>query len=411
MKRFLIAACFAFVTHQGQAQAQSISIRPERLMEGDGKTRSMTLEATVAPGGRLSGSVNYSSSPDTSVASFIPKFTVQDNSTEDRNPENGKIRFVLQKAFDLVGVYLIEVDEPRLLVFKVVHEPNNRSYFRQFVDRLIGAAGGGERGSEPKSARERIEEITNTKRQDKLAVWTATMPVVGQEVNERSLNLTIRSGLMPSWSKNGNYLACSTWRNGKWTITGYTTNGAGTTTQLWQWKPRIDGSTDFSPEWSPNDDAVAFVRLNQDQKSDVWILRLAGNHRPGMEVKLTNLGNVQSVLGWDEEIGLLFLTKSGGEGQSSSRQVWALKFAIQGKTPNAQSMPLSDAYGLVRGSAPMRKTLIYAQENDSPPVSVVYEMNSDGKRWPLLIGDTCSHKWPTISHDEKMLAFDSDCPR
>jgi WD40-like Beta Propeller Repeat len=406
----LIAACVGFISLTGQVRGQSVSIRPDRLREGDGKTRDITLEASVAPGAWLSISVSYSSDPSASNTSFIPKYSVQDNSGEDRNPQDGKIRLVLPKAFDKTGVYLIEVDEPRSH-FRVVHEPNTSSYFRQFVDRLVAAAGGGERDSEGKSALERIHEVTKVKGQDKIAIWTAPMPALGQEIDQQSPSLRIRSALMPAWSRNGNYIACSAWRNEKWIIAAYGINRTGAATQLWQWNRPIEGSSDFSPAWSPDGDAVAFVRLDKHQKSDIWILQLDRNRRPKREFKVTDIGKVQAVLGWDKDVGLLFETRKEIEGHPSSRQVWATRITIEGTAPRAEPTPLSDAYSLIRGSAPLRRTLIYAKENDSPPISVLYEMNSSGKRWPVLVGDFCSRRWPTVSHDERWLAFEFDCPR
>ena len=284
--RFLIATCVAFLTLAGSLKAQSVSVRPDRLREGDGKTRNITLEVSVAPGARLNVAVSYSSDPSASNSTFIPTFSVQDNASEDRNPQDGKIRLVLPKPFDKTGVYIIQVDEPRS-VFRLVHEPNNTSYFGQFVDWLVGAAGGGQRGSERKSALERIEEITKNKDQDKIAIWTVPMPAAGQEIEQQSLKLKIPSALMPSWSRSGNHLVCSAWRNGKWSIVTYTIDRAGAATQFWEWNSLVPGESDFSPAWSPNGDGVVFVRLDQDQKSDIWLLELDRNRRPKKAIKLT----------------------------------------------------------------------------------------------------------------------------
>jgi len=401
LMRFLVAIGICLLVVVVQVQAQSLVIRPDRLMEGDGKTRNITLEANnVAPGATLNISVSYSSDPNSPPTSFIPKFSVQDNSAEDKNTQDGKIRLVLPKAFDKTGVYLVEIDEPRTTL-RLVHEPNS-SYIRRFVDWLVGAAGSGTRGGLPrKPARERIEEVIQNKTQDKFAIWIAPMPPVGQEIQEDSRTLKIRSALMPSWSRSGNQIACSVWKNGKWNIAVYTINRTGGATPLWQWNPRVDRTSDFSPAWSPNGDAIAFVRLTQDQKSDLWILQLK-NRRPQKEIKVTNTGNVQTVFGWDKDAGLIYETRRPVEG----RKVWATK------TGTDQLTPLSDGYSRVRGSAPLRQTLIYAWESDSPPYSALYEMDSTGKGWPILIGrGLCLYQWPTISRDEKWLAFDFDCPR
>lgn len=396
-----LAAFLSLITLAGQTYAQSVSIRPDRLREGDGKTRSVTLEASVTPGARLNISVNYTPNPSAVTTVLIPGFVVQDNGSEDRNPQDGNIRLVLPRAFDKTGVYTIQVEETRS-VLRLVHEPNNNSYVRQFVDWLVSAAGSGERGSERKSAAERIAEAIKTGGQDKIAIWTAPMPAQGEMLDQQSLNLRIKSAAMPAWSPKGSSIACSAWRSGKWMIAAYNFRETGEAIELWQWSGPNDGRSDFSPAWSPDGDAVAFVRLNKDQRSDLWILQLDRNDRPKKEIKFTKLGNVQAVLGWDKDLGIVFETKS----DSTSRQLWALK-----PTLTATATPLSDAYNMLRGGAPLRGTLIYTQENESPPVSVVYEMNSSGKRSPLLVGNFCSYRWPTVSHDEKWLAFEYNCPR
>jgi len=391
-----------------QVHAQSIVISPDRLREGDGKPRDITLDANVAPGTRLTISVSYSSGPAAPATDFIPKFTVQDNSRDDKNPQDGKIRLVLPKAFEKIGVYLVEVEEPRT-IWRLVYEANNSSYLRPFVEWLAAEAGS-KRGSERKSARERIEELTKTETQEMLAIWMAPLPQLGAEINPESRNLTIRAAVMPSWSRSGNRITCSVWRNGKWAITTFTINRMGAATQLWQWNSRVDQIADFSPAWSPFEDAIAFVRLTPDQKSDIWILELDRNQLPKREVKFTDIGNVQAVLGWDKDLGLVFETKADVGGQSSWRQTWATRVGPE-TGAKIQPNPLSDAYKKITGTAPVRRTAIYAEEKDSWPMSALYEINSSGKRWPLLIGERCSYRWPTISADEKWLAFDFDCPR
>lgn len=408
LMQFFIAVCIGLTCLAGHARGQYVSIRPDRLREGDGKTRNVTLEANVIAGASLNISVAYSSDPAVRSTSFIPKFVVQDNTSEDRNPQEGKIRLILPKAFDKTGVYVIEVDEPRSTV-RLVHESNNSSYFRQFADWLIGAAGGGERGAQPKSAIDRIEEASKLKRQDNSAIWMAPMPTVGQPIDQQSPSLKIRSAVMPAWSTTGTRIACSVWRGGKWVIAVYTVSRTGEATELWKWIPHKNTGSDFSPVWSPDGYAVAFARRNQDQKSDIWMLQLDRNHRPKREIKLTDLGSVQGVLGWDKDIGVLFDIRIEMQDRSSMRQIWASKITLGRPATDVQRMPLSDAYNLFRGAAPRRQTLIYNHENDAPPVSVLYEMNSSGRRWILLIGEVCSYNWPTVSHDGRWLAFYSDC--
>ena len=400
-----MAAAVAFISLAGQTRAQQPAVSPNRLREGDGKTRNITLNASVNPGASLSVAVSYSSGPNASNTGFIPKFSVQDNAKDDRNSQDGKISLVLPKAFDKTGVYIIEVGEPRSIL-RLVHEPNNTSYFRRFVDWLVGAAGTGRRGSESQSALERIEEFTNDKNQDKVAIWTTPMPAVGQAIAPESLRLRIRSAVMPAWSRSGNSLAASAWRNGKWVIASYAINRAGSATQIWQWNSSVPRVGDFSPVWSPKGDGVVFVRLDQDRKSDIWILELGRNRRPKKEIRVTHIGNVQAVVGWDKDLGIVFETKSQIEDHSSFRQLWALKPTV----PTVQITPLSDEYNVVRGTAPLRRTLIYGEENEGPPISALYEMDSTGKSWPLLFEESCTHRWPTVSHDEKWLAFESDCP-
>jgi hypothetical protein len=401
MTRFFLTVSVALIAIAGQVQAQSVYITPDRLREGDGKTRNVTVVASSVA--RLSIAVTYSSSPGSSNVDFISRFVVQDNGSEDRNPQDGNIRLVLPKAFDKTGVYTITIDDTHSI--KLVHEANNSSYFRQFIDYLVGAAGGGVRKSNPKSGLERIADAIKTGEQNKLAIWTAPMPAAGQQIDQQSPTLSVGSAVMPSWSPKGNSIACSAWRNGKWIIAAYTIRQTGQSTQLWQWSPRNGKTSDFSPAWSPSGDAVAFVRLNEDQRSDVWILELDKSYRPKREVKVTNLGNVQAVLGWDKDLGILFETKTG---QSSSSDIWASKATTA--MPDNSPIPLSDVYSFVRGSAPLRQSVVYTQENESSPVSVVYEVSSNGKRATLLIGDSCSYRWPSVSPDEKWLVFDFDCP-
>ena len=404
MIRIFIATCVCLIGIVGQAAAQSVRILPDRLREGDGLTRNITVEAKVDPGTQLSIAVNYSSDPSATPASFIPKFSVQDNSNEDRSPQDGKISLILPRPFDRTGVYIIEIDEPKTrLTKKVVYEPNNSSYVRQFVDWLVSAAGGGERRDGHDSALERIKELTTNKDQDKVAVWTAPMPEAGQDIGQKSPK--IQSALMPSWSRNGNYLACAAWRNGKWLLAAYAINRAGVATQLWQWNSPIPGVSDFSPAWSPKGDGVVFVRLDRDQKSDIWVLEFDRNRRPKKEIRVTTIGNVHAILGWDKDLGILFETKTTIDGYPSLRHVWALKPTV----PNAQIVPLADEFNLIQGVAPLRRSVFYIEEKVAP-MSTVFEVNSNGKR-PILIEESCSHRWLTVSSDERWIAFDSDCPR
>jgi hypothetical protein len=400
MMRLFIATCVCLIGIVGQAGAQSFMMEPDRLREGDGKTRDVALRATVTPGATLSVAVGYKSDPSASATNFIPKFSVKDNASEDSNPQDGNIRLVLPRKFEKIGVYVIEIDEPRL-VLSLVYEPNNSSYFGQFVDWLVKAAGGGVRGGSD-TALKRIQELTNNKDQDKVAVLTVPVPAAGQEIERKMLKLNIRSALMPSWSMNGTYLACSAWRNEKWLIAGYAINGAGVATELWQWKSSIPGVSDFSPAWSPQGDGIVFVRLDQDQKSNIWALELDRSRRPRKETKLTTIGNIQSILGWDKDLGILFETF---EGNGSFRQVWALKLTV----PKTQVTPLSDEYGQLRGAAPRRRSVFYIDEKDSPPMSRLYEVNSQDKL-KILTEQNCSHRWLAVSSDERWLAFDSNCP-
>lgn len=405
MMRLFIATCICLIGIVWQAEAQTVVIQPDRLREGDGKTRVVSVEVKVTPGARLSIAVSYRSDPAAPGSSFISKFSVQDNASEDKNPDEGKIRLLLPKAFDKIGVYVIEIDDPRL-VLHVVHEPNNASYFRQFVDWLVTAAGGGERRGGRESALERILELNKNEVQDKIAIFTVTMPAAGQEIDRKLLKLNIASALMPSWSTKGNYLACSAWRNGNWIVAAYGINRDGVATQLWQWKSPMRGVSDFSPAWSPNGDGVAFVRLDQEQKSNIWVLEFDSNHRPKKEVKVTTIGNVQGILGWDKELGILFETRPSIEGYGSFRQPWALKPTV----PNAQVTPLTGEYSEFRGGAPLRRSVFYIDEKESSPMSTFYEVTSHGQVRILREAD-CSHRWLAVSSDERWLAFDSDCPR
>ena len=233
------------------------------------------------------------------------------------------------------------------------------------------------------------------------------MPGLGQQIDRKSLRVKITSAVMPAWSPKGNYLACSAWRNGKWIIAAYKISPTGEAKQLWQWSRPNNNSSDFSPAWSPDGHALVFVRQHQDQTSDIWMLELNRNYRPKKEVKITDTGIVQGVLGWDKDMGVLFETKQAIQGSPSERQVWASKTTKDEKRAEARQIPLSDAYNLFRGGAPRRQTLVFSQ--GGPPLSVLYEMNSVGKRWTLLVGEVCSFNWPNVSQDGRWLAFDSDC--
>jgi len=401
LTRLFVAACVVLISLTGNAQAQSVVIRPNSLREGDGKTRDITIEARVADGARVNISVSFSADPASAPVDFISTFVVQDNGPEDREQQSGTIRLVLPKPFNQVGVYTIVVERQ---TFKVVNERNNSSYLQQIAEWLISGIRGGERNLERPSALERIVAVSKTNSQEKSAIWTAPLPPVGDEIKKASLTVRINSAVMPAWAPRGNELACSAWRNGKWVIAAYTIKQDGAGVELWQWNQQKDKSSDFSPAWSPNGDAIAFVRLNDDQKSDIWILQLDKNLRPGKETKSTSFGNVQAVLGWDKDLGLLFETKT------NTRQMWAIKPPAGAAKSSPTALP--DTYGYVRASAPLRQTLIFAEENKSPPpVSVIHEVNSSKKDWTLLVGDFCAFRSPSISHDEKWIALESDCPR
>lgn len=402
----LFATFLTLNAFAGSLQAQSaVTITPDRLREGDGLTRDITVEARVDRGAQLSISVSYSSDPNTTNTGFIARFSVQDNSSRDTDPEEGKIRFVLPKAFDKKGVYLIAVDNPPGII-KLVYEPNNSSYVRRIVDWLVKAAGSGQRGNKPTPAREIIEEVTTNKKQDTFAVWTVPLPAIGQQI--ATPQRKIPASVQPSWSRTGNYLVCSTWRNGRWIINAYMINRTGAAIHSWQWNPRLEGTVDFSPAWSPADDAIAFVRVAPDHTSDIWILQLDRNRRPKREIKITNIGNVQAVVGWDKDLGLLFETKSQIKGYATLRQVWATNGTAG--DGHVEPIALPDAFNNIRGNAPLRGTVIYARENAGPPRSELVEIDSNGKRWNLLLGDFCWRRSPAVSRDEKWLAFDSNCP-
>jgi hypothetical protein len=393
-RQLLAPACVVLIT---LTAAHAQVIRPDRVREGDSKTRNVTVETGVNNGERVSISVSYSADPASAAVDFIPRFEVQDNGPEDRDPQAGSIHLLLPRAFDRIGQYTVVVRGKSL---KFVHERNNSSYVRQFVDWLVGAAGSGERGLDPKSAAERIQEAIKTSRQSKLAIWTAPLPPVGEQIKP-PLSKRISAAVMPAWSPKGTELACSAWRNDRWVIAAYKIGQMGDGVELWQWNSGQGKSSDFSPVWSPNGDAIAFVRLNENRQSDIWVLELDRKLRPKKEAPFTRLGNVQAVFGWDKDLGLLFETKS------SVRQLWALKVtAGAANTPT----PVSDLYDSFNGSAPLRKTLIYADQNNSPPPnSIIYEMNAGVKKI-LLTGNFCTYRWPSVSRDEKWLALESDCP-
>ena len=404
LKRLLLT-CVCLVGFVGHAAAQSVVVRPDQLREGDGQTRSIVLTVKVDAGAQVSVAVNYTSDPNNGSSTFIPRFTVQDNANNDRSPQAGIIELLLPKSFERTGVYIIEVDKPDArLSLKLVHEPDNSWSVRRFFERLIAAAGGGDRHPNPESVLERIEEVTKNNEQEQVAVWIAPVPVAGQELKRASLKPIVKSALTPSWSKTGNYLVCSAWRNGKWTLAAFTVNRVGRATPLWQWSTNVTGVTDFSPVWSPNGDAIAFVRVDSDHKSDIWLLELDRNRRPKREKKVTNFGNVQAISVWHAELGILFEAKTELENRPDIQHLWAIKTPVA----NAQPILLADEFELMRGEAPRRQSVFYLEDRKGPPWSVLYEANANGK-FRVLLDESCAHRGLVVSSDERWIAFDSNC--
>ncbi len=408
MIKLLFAIFVILLSRVGGTYGQTVSIRPDQLRQGDGKTRNITLEASVPPGTVLHISAQYNATSNAQSTNFIPRFAVQDNARGDRNPQEGKIRVVLPRAFDGLGIYLVKVDETGALL-QLVHAADNRSYFQRFADLLMNAAGGGERGTRRGTAIARLEEMERLEEQGRTAIWTAPMPTPGQAIDGNAPRLRINSAMMPAWSNKGDHIACSARHHERWVIAAYEFNQAGELTERWKWASTSVVGSDFSPVWSPDGQSIAFVRQTGDQKSDIWVLNLNKTGRPKSEVRVTKLNSVQEVFGWDKDMGIVFEVKKELEDASKVSQVWALKITgSQHATVVAQS-PLPDPYRLLRGSAPRRQTLISNVGNDGPPVSVIYETKASGERWTLLIGDVCSYEWPTVSPDGRWLAFDSDC--
>lgn len=391
----------------GQAAAQSVVVRPDQLREGDSQTRSITLTVNVDAGAEVSVAVNYTSDPSKGSSSFIPRFTAQDNANNDRSSQAGRIELVLPKKFERTGVYIIEVDKPDVrLTLKLVHAPYNSWSFLRFFESLIVAAGGGDRDRDPnpESVLERIEVVNKNNEQEQVAVWIAPVPPAGQEINRASLKPIVKSAFTPSWSKTGNYLVCSAWRNGKWTLAAFTVNRIGRATPLWQWSSNVPAVTDFSPVWSPNGDAIAFVRVDSDHKSDLWLLELDRNRRPKREKKVTNFGNVQAISAWHADLGILFEAKTELENRPDIQHWWAIK----SPSPDAQPILLADEFELIRGMASRRRSVFYLEYRKGPPWSVLYEAKANGK-FRVLMDESCAHHGLAVSSDERWIAFDSNC--
>jgi hypothetical protein len=383
----------------------SISVRPNHLVENDGRTRNITLEAEVSPGEVLRLSVDFASNSNADTESFIQSFIVQDNGPKDSNAEPSKIRLILPKPFDRVGIYYIRVDEAGTSI-EIVHQTDNRSTIKRFADWLIGSAGSGQRsGDASESASDRLDE-----RPGATGVWTALMPQDDKAIDEKMLQLRFPSAMMPAWAPAGENLICSIWDRDKWILAAYKMNQNGQFSEQWKHSIQSIQGSDGSAAYAPEGNAVAFLRKSADGKSDIWILRLARDGHPESESKVTNLGRVLEILGWDKDLGILFEVEKRLADTSRVTQLWSMKVTTGKQLSFGRQSPLPSPYRLLRGSAPQRQTIIDAIQNQSQPVSVVYEMKANGERHSLLTGNDCSYRRPTLSSSGKWLAFDSDCP-
>lgn len=395
----------------GLTVVSRISLSPVRLVNGDGRSKQVTLAADLTDGDTIHIRVDYRAALNSSTVAFISSYAVRDGGSEDRDQRAGKIRVVLRRSFEQIGIYHVKIEEAGT-TSTIVHEPAP-SYWSRFVDLLLGASGDGTRSENIPSVTTRLDD-----RPGSTSIWTAPVPAADREIEDGDLKLGIRQAMMPSWSSSGDAIICSAWRQGKWVIAAYTIAPSGEMMERWQWSS-ANSTGDFSPAWSPDGRAIAFVRRTPARNTDVWILRLDAQRRPVSEVPVTTLNNVQQVIAWDASLGILFETvRNAGDQQQPIREVWSLEVRPDQlnrdnrRAPTfdtARAVPRPSPYRQVRGRVASRNSLIL-DEQDVVPRTTVTEMTEDGRVRTILIGADCSYKWISISRDGNRLALDSDCP-
>lgn len=403
--RLAALACILFGagTHV-EAQVSQLAASPMRLVNGDGRSKNVTLTAALPSGGSIHVAVDFRPSVSSSATQYIPTYEVRDNDGRDGDQRGGIIRTALTRSFDDVGIYHIRVAEWRT-VLTVVHEPA-RSWMSSLVDQLFGATGDAQRSSGD------VDDSVATRLDDRpvlSSVWVARIPAAGQELNTADLGLKVRAAATPAWSRDGAQLACAVWRQNRWRIAAYDFNAAGTMTEKWLW-PSADSAGDFSPAWSPDERNVAFIRRAPDNKTDIWLLYLDAQGKPLREARLTNLGTVRQLSGWDAALGLVFEVENVAGGGKRVREIWSMTISPDQQQPAGATVSRPAPYKLLRGRVAGRESIIFDVQSNSAPRTEIREKRAGRVDTILLIGGECSYWWPAVSSNSRWLALESDCP-
>lgn len=392
----------------GQTQVTQISASPLRLASGDGKPKAVSISVQLSRGDSIHVWVEFRRNLNSAAGTFIGSYEISDNGNEDRDPAGGSIKTTLPRRFDDPGIYHVRLAESRTSV-TIVHEPAP-SWWSGFVDRLLGAAGGGTRAPQEKLITARLDV-----RPVDASIWTTPVPGPGHEIEDANLFPAVHSAMMPAWSPASNLLACSSWYQGAWVIAAYAYRPGAELPIKWRW-PGTNSSGDFSPVWSPDGRHVAFVRRTPEKKTDIWLLFLDAQQRPRREVRLTSAGNIQQIVRWEPRLGILFETFRELGDSTVAREVWSMTWTSQHPERVGEIIARPQPYRNIRGWVPNRGSLIFAVADAVPPRSTIKEMAADGTDRILLLdrilpnGGSCIYTWPAVSPNGRILALDSDCP-
>ena len=241
---------------------------------------------------------------------YVPQFSVTDNGSDgvrDLDADIGKIQAEIPRPFQDFGIYLIAVSGSRVSPCVVyVEEGAGNSWFDRFSDWC-------------RRIRDRLLTSTNVSLQWTLAdprqyaqppkddLWLATVP--GPEDGEPERLSSLPRVQTPAWSPDGERLVCSVWRGERWRLAVFPVVGNKINPDPdWQWDDVAPGAADASPVFSPDGSTIAFLRVDDEKKSDAWVLILGDDGRPTDERRLTRDENVRRVVAWTEPTGLLIET-------------------------------------------------------------------------------------------------------
>lgn len=285
---------------------------------------------------------------------------------------------------------------------------------KKLADRLRAAAGGGRRGGE-------LPVNKLTVQPNNTAIWTAAMPSVSRQIEENSLNLSIKSAMMPNWSPEGVMIVCRAWlaTQNRWVIAAYRAQPTGLFQgPLWVWPPASKGE-DFSPVWAPSEVGrfVAFVRQDQNSKTDIYVLSLdPATGQPQTEQQVTSRGNVKQIVGWDTQLGILLTTTENLQTLKPVELLWALKSKVSPFDPTKLTEPEALCVPSVslQGRAPARNSLVVEERKpgvgDNIPDFHLREYTFEGEMQQLFRSSANSDHWPSVSPNGQRLAFDSNRP-